>query len=261
MTEETIPQCLLPLKGVVNFRDMGSLKTLDGRKVKKGILFRAAELTGLTKEDHRFLETLNLKYVFDYRDNAEAERKPDPAIGQAKNERIPVNIDDKTTAHASSKDIVQGEFYKTFTKEMFLNLYTKMPIQNVSYQRLMTLLKRPEESLPLVHHCAGGRDRTGVGAMLILMTLGVPYETVIEDFMLSNYTLKDLHNQMFDEAAKFVSDQELARFKDALLLQEMYLQASIDSIESTYGNFETYLVEEFGITEQIRESIKDFCLE
>jgi len=66
---------------------------------------------------------------------------------------------------------------------------------------------------------------------------------------------------MFDEAAKYVSDQELVQFKDALLLQEIYLQASMDSIESSYGNFETYLVEEFGITEKIRESIKDFCLE
>jgi len=261
LTEETIPQCVLPLKGVVNFRDMGGLKTLEGRKVKKGILFRAAELTGLTEEDRRFLETLNLKYVFDYRNNDEAERKPDPVIGQAKNERVPVNIDDKTTAHASSEDMVKSEFYKTLTKEMLTNMYAKMPIQNASYQRLMTLLKKPEENLPLVHHCTGGRDRTGVGSMLILMSLGVPYETVIEDFLLSNHTLEDFHNQMFDEAAKYVSDQELVQFKDALLLQEIYLQASMDSIESSYGNFETYLVEEFGITEKIRESIKDFCLE
>jgi protein-tyrosine phosphatase len=125
----------------------------------------------------------------------------------------------------------------------------------------MTLLKRPEENLPLVHHCTGGRDRTGVGAMLILMTLGVPYETVKEDFLLSNQTLEDFHNQMFDEAAKFVSDSELARFKDALLLQEHYLQTSMDSIVRTYGNFETYLIEEFGITQDIREIIKDYCLE
>jgi protein-tyrosine phosphatase len=66
---------------------------------------------------------------------------------------------------------------------------------------------------------------------------------------------------MFDEVAKYFSEEELARFKDVFLLQEKYLQASMDSIVSSYGNFETYLVEEFGITEQIRENIKDFCLE
>jgi protein-tyrosine phosphatase len=262
MTEETMElQCLLPLKGVVNFRDMGGLITLDGRRVKKGILFRAAELTGLTEEDRRFLETLNLKYVFDYRNNDEAERKPDPVIGQAKNERIPVNIDDKATAYASSEDMVKSEFYKTLTKEMLTNMYAKMPIQNASYQRLMTLLKKPEENVPLVHHCTGGRDRTGVGAMLILITLGVPYETVLEDFLMSNRTLEDFHNNMFNEAAKYVSEEELARFKDALLLQENYLQASMDSIVRKYGNFESYLAEEFGITQEIRERIKDYCLE
>jgi protein-tyrosine phosphatase len=262
MTEETIvQQCLLPLKGVVNFRDMGGLLTLEGRRVKKGILFRAAELTGLTEEDKIYLETLNLKYVFDYRDNVEADSKPDPMIGQAKNERVPVHVEDRTTAHASSEEMVKGEYYKLFTNEMFTNMYEKMPIQNASYQRLMTLLKRPEENLPLVHHCTGGRDRTGVGAMLILLTLGVPYDTVLEDFLISNRTLEDFHNKMFDEAAKYVSEEELARFRDALLLQENYLQASMDSIASTYGNFETYLAEEFGITQEIRERIKDYCLE
>jgi len=262
MTDELMElQCLLPLKGVVNFRDMGGLTTLDDRKVKKGILFRAAELTGLTEEDHRFLEILNLKYVFDYRDNVEAELKPDPVIGQAKNERVSVNIDDTTTAQASSEDMVKSEFYKKLTKEMFINMYAKMPIQNASYQRLMTLLKKPEEHLPLVHHCTGGRDRTGVGSMLILMLLGVRYETIMEDFLLSNHTLEDFHNQMFDEAAKYVSEEELTRFKAALLLQEDYLQTAMDSIIRTYGNFEHYLVEEFGITQEIRERIQDYCLE
>lgn len=254
-------QCLLPLKGVVNFRDMGGLQTVDGRRVKKGTLFRAAELTGLTDEDKRYLETLNLKSIFDYRDNVEAELKPDPVIGRAKNERIPVNIDDRTTAHVSSNDMVKSEFYKTFTKEVFVKMYAKMPIQNVSYQRLMTLLKSPEENLPLVHHCTGGRDRTGVGAMLILITLGVPYKTVEEDFLLSNRTLEDFHNKMFDEVAQYVSEEDVARFKDVLLLDNVYLQAAMDSIMETYGDFETYLAEEFDITEEIRNKIKDYCLE
>ena len=63
MKAEKMPDCLLPLKGVVNFRDMGGLKTSDGRIVKNGILFRAAELTGLTEEDMNVLETIKLKQI------------------------------------------------------------------------------------------------------------------------------------------------------------------------------------------------------
>lgn len=262
MTEETMElQCLLPLKGVVNFRDMGGLLAIDGRRVKKGILFRAAELTGLTEEDKRYLETFNLKYIFDYRDSVEADLKPDPLIGQAKNERIPAHVEEKNAAYASSEEMVKSEYFKHFTTEMFIRLYENMPIQNASYQRLMTLLKCPEENLPLVHHCTGGRDRTGVGAMLILITLGVPYETVVEDFLLSNRTLADFHKQMFDEAAQYVSEEEVAQFREVLLLNENYLHAAMDSIVRTYGSFEKYLAEEFGITEEIRERIKDYCLE
>ena len=35
-------------------------------------------------------------------------------------------------------------------------------------------------------HCAGGKDRTGVACALIHSTLGVPRETIIEDYELTN---------------------------------------------------------------------------
>ncbi|ACT04666.1 tyrosine-protein phosphatase [Paenibacillus sp. JDR-2] len=261
MTNQVMPIGLLPLEGVFNFRDMGGYRTEGGRKVKKGLLFRAAELTGLTPEDHRILEAYNLRHVFDYRNRGEAEQKPDPQIGQAVNIRIPANAAAEDAPSLDLEKVFASGLHNQFSENMLHDLYAALPIRNDSYKKLMELLANPEANLPLVQHCAGGRDRTGVGSMLILLTLGVPYETVLEDYLLSNVTLEKFHQQMFDMAAKYVSAEELRKIEEAMLLQEMYLKATLDSIIREYESFDRYLLEEFGIDEAMKQRIQDYCLE
>lgn len=249
---------LLPLKGAYNFRDMGGLKTKDGGTLKKGLLFRAGQLAGLTLGDLNDLQKLDIHYVFDYRDQDEADMNPDPPIGQAKNERIAVNGSDRLTAHTEWNP---KRFYQTFSHEKFLRVYAGMPIENASYKRMMQLIACPEQNLPLIHHCTGGRDRTGVGSMLILMLLDVPTETIMEDYLLSNELLADFHREMFEEASRYLNGPALKRFEKDFLLQEDYLNASMRSIAETYGSFDQYLEKDFGITAEIRERIKNYCLE
>lgn len=261
MKQEKTPDCLLPLSGAINFRDMGGLETSNGRKVKYGVFFRAAELTGLTEGDKKVLESLNIKRVFDYRRQEETARKPDPTIGQSIYERVSVMSEDNITINLFDKEDAPKEYFSQFTIERFLRIYAKMPIQNPSYKQLMNRLKNPEENLPLIHHCTAGRDRTGVGAMIILLTLGVPYQTVLEDYLLSNQTLENYHNQIFIKTLDFFTAEEWNQFKDAFPLRADYLNAAFDSILQTYGDFETYIMKEFGITYEIRKKIQDFCLD
>ncbi|MFX3619334.1 MAG: tyrosine-protein phosphatase [Sporolactobacillus sp.] len=256
--ENELMERVLPVQGAYNFRDMGGLKTKDGRKVKKGLLYRSADLTDLTNEDINFLQNLDFHLIFDYRDKAEAVQRPDPQIAEERHERIAVNGEDKTTAQAEWDP---GTFYHNFSMATFTQVYAQMPIQNASYHQLMMHLSHPEQNLPLLHHCAGGRDRTGVGAMLILMTLDVSFDTIMEDYLLSNRMLKKFHQATFQEAGQFLNGQALKKFEHDFLVQEPYLNAAALSIEEHYGSFDHYLEREFGINEAIREKIMDFCLE
>lgn len=124
----------------------------------------------------------------------------------------------------------------------------------------MQLVKTPDKHLPLVHHCTGGRDRTGIGAMIILMTVGVPFETVLDDYLLSNKMLETFHNKIFEKASRFFNESEMKRFKEGFMLQEEYLQTAYYSILDTYRDFDSYLLEEFEINEEARNQIKRFCL-
>ena len=96
--------------------------------------------------------------------------------------------------------------------------------------------------------------------MLILMTLGVPYETVLEDYLLSNHTLADHHNKIFEKASLFFTKEELAEFINAFPLREEYLHATMNTILGTFGDFKSYIAAEFGISDEIREEIKKYCL-
>ena len=52
--------------------------------------------------------------------------------------------------------------------------------------------------LPLIFHCTGGKDRAGIFAALLLLTTGMPEETVIYDYGLSNTDIADVVNQILN---------------------------------------------------------------
>jgi protein-tyrosine phosphatase len=55
---------------------------------------------------------------------------------------------------------------------------------------------------PLVIHCTAGKDRTGLAVALLLLTLGVPEETVVADYTLSNHAFDVLAGRMRPEMAR-----------------------------------------------------------
>jgi protein-tyrosine phosphatase len=258
MEKRVLSERLLPLSGVYNFREMGGMPAQNGKQVKRGLLFRSAELTGLTDRDKDYLQGYRIRYIYDYRDKVEADLRPDLQIADEKHLRVAVNGEDRSTAHSEWNP---EQFYKNFSREKFTAVYAAMPIHNRSFQKMMSLLARPQRSLPFVHHCAGGRDRTGVGAMLILKTLGVADDVILDDYLLSNRTLASYHEELFAEAAHYISGTRLRQFESDFLLRQEYLLAAMHAIREMYGSFSRYLAVEFGITDTVRRKIQDFCLE
>ena len=67
----------IAFSGVRNFRDLGGYHTVDGRTIRRGLLYRSANLHNLTDKDLQRLDCLSLKRVIDFRADFEKANEPD----------------------------------------------------------------------------------------------------------------------------------------------------------------------------------------
>ena len=83
------------LQGAQNARDLGGIKTSDGRVLRKNRLIRSGMLSRLTDADVEYLKTAGLSTVVDFRTSAERIQKPDRVIEGVSYIRCPM-MEDKT---------------------------------------------------------------------------------------------------------------------------------------------------------------------
>src|SRR3954468_23261175 len=95
-----------------NFRDVGGLKTPDGRTFKSGILFRSAELSRITVQDVAKLRELDIQLICDLRSAHESKKKgPRLPLGSIKVVNIP--IQDSETQDGNRKKLLGFLFGKS----------------------------------------------------------------------------------------------------------------------------------------------------
>ena len=172
----------LPLEGGQNFRDLGGYPTEDHRHVRWGLLFRSGSLHGLTPADFAYLKTLGLRTEVDFRSTQ--ERAAEPSVWPA-GEAPRILADDYDFAilgrHMTNLQDMTPDELQAKMVEMYPLILDQF---NGQYRRLFEQLLAG--NAPLAFHCSAGRDRTGIAAALVLTALGVPRETVIQDYLLTN---------------------------------------------------------------------------
>ncbi|MFJ9901807.1 GNAT family N-acetyltransferase [Streptomyces sp. NPDC101152] len=171
----------IPFDALHNFRDLGGYTTPDGRRVRPGLLYRADSLGKLrqgTEDWTRFL-SLDVRTVVDLRHPWEIEKRgrvPEDASFSYHNlsiEHRPYN------QPALPPELDPGPYLAERYMEVAEDGTKEL-------RRALELVVAAAESAePLVFHCASGKDRTGQLAALVLSLLGIPDETIIEDYSLT----------------------------------------------------------------------------
>lgn len=239
---------IIPMQGVLNFRDMGGYKTNGGKEVRRGLFYRSAGLANMTDPDKQMLHTLGIKTIFDYRDDQEAQVQPTPALTGIQNIRMPA----KGSAmfkmpSAKTLDDIDGTFFKKIDERVFQQFYASMPFGSESFQKLFDVLK-DDQNLGLLHHCAAGKDRTGVGSALILMALDVPRETIMADYLQTNDLLKPMLQKFEHMLSEKLSAEEMEGFYNIIAAKESYLQAVFNEIDTRYEQLEDFYDVELNVT-------------
>jgi protein-tyrosine phosphatase len=122
-------------------------------------------------------------------------------------------------------------------------------------------------SLPLVFHCSSGKDRTGVMAALLLGALGVPQETIMSDFLLSNtYLVPD--SKIPQLAADIQKRQGLAGPPDDDTVRIMsggvhpqLMKSFFQMLDKKQMSFEAYLLDELQLTPKELAAVRKRLLE
>lgn len=227
------------LQGADNFRDLGGYLTKDGLQVKTGLIYRSDAFDSLSPQDIEILNKLNLHTVVDFRSHMERRLEPD-ILPDTVEKKLNLQIGGEAVDPVAFRErFLTGKVSGDVFRQMMLDGNRQMVREGE--KPFGTLLKTlaEQENQPLVFHCAGGKDRTGLASAILLTLLGVPEKTIFQDYLLTNHYRKEHQeksaakiNKLFPEIGPGLNVARVANVE--------YLQAALDEIYSNYGTMENY---------------------
>lgn len=249
-------QRLVPLEGGRNFRDLGGYRAADGRTVKWGMLYRSGAMHGLTDADFRTLHTLGIQVVCDLRDRreraAEPVRWPDAEMPRVLSDDYTLDLG--FLPAGSPKDWTAEKVRAGMAAS-----YPRMLEQfNGQYRRMFVELLAGHA--PLAFNCSAGKDRTGIAAALLLTALGVPRQTVIDDYLLTNTYLDPAKLLGSGASPSPLSALPPAVVQPLLAADRSYIEAAFAVIDAHAGGAEGYLGDKLGLTRADLVRLRDLYL-
>tara|TARA_B100001115_G_scaffold104112_1_gene76776 strand:+ start:2463 stop:3380 length:918 start_codon:yes stop_codon:yes gene_type:complete len=253
----------LPFTGAHNFRDLGGYKTEDGRTVKWGKIYRSDNLHFLTDEDLKYMKRLNIKSVVDFRSVEERESEPDRLNPDMKQLLLPIKFQPKELDNDSIKNLMKDLTFGDLDSSNLLRDFNIAIVEEFAdeYKNFFRhIIENNAE--PFVFHCTAGKDRAGFASAMILTILGVPREKVIEDYLLTNTYVKDhVDDKMLEIEFKTFFRADTDNLRKINLVEERYIQAAFDTIDSKWGGMDRYISEALNLNDEDILKLQDFYLE
>ena len=253
----------LPFTGAHNFRDLGGYKTEDGRALKWGKICRSDDLHLLTDEDLKYLSRLNIKSVVDFRSDEERESEPDRLNPDMTQLLLPIKFQPEELDDETLKNLMKNLTFGTLDSSNLLRDFNIVIVKDFAteYKKFFRhVIENNAE--PIVFHCTAGKDRAGFASAMILTVLGVPREKVIEDYLLTNTYVKDhVDSEMLEIELKTFFRADTDNLRKINLVEERYIQAAFDTIDSEWGGMDNYISGALGLSEEDILKLKDFYLE
>lgn len=246
---------LLEIKNGRNFRELGGYETTSGQTIKKHKLLRSANLATLDEDDLNFLQNYGVKYIVDFRSKDEVEREPDRVPEGATYDFDPVFSQDLTDSSKTIDEILSEEEQdpKAGFKHMFIAYDDMIKSESAqqAYRRFFDiLLANTEDDKSVIFHCTAGKDRTGFGALLILSALGVPQETIKQDYLFTNAATTDFVNGFLQKAKnEGANETNLSILKDLQTVHPEYIDHIIETLNKNYGGVQNYIHDIIKITD------------
>jgi protein-tyrosine phosphatase len=265
-----LPRRHIELDGQSNFRDLGGYKTADGRTVKWGQVYRSGELPRLSDADVQQLDRMEIQTVVSFLTEAEiADRGPDRLPWDTREVALPMeagNLGDLTEVVSEARR--SGDFSQV-PPEINPDIHRRLMVEGREYYAALLREIAHSTNQPLVFHCSHGIHRTGTASAILLSALGVPWETVREDYLLSNscrqeeigVRLKQLKRLAAENQGISEDQVDTANMEAFYILDGSYVDAALDQAVKDYGSMDAYIREGLGLSDDEIEQLRSELLE
>jgi len=241
------------LASVNNFRDVAGAAagypTVDGKQMRRGAFYRANALT-LSAADAATLDKLGIASVYDLRTPGEIARTVDILPAGATSQALDV---------LGINDFVAPTFDTAGAAVAFMEAqardYVTGAAQRDGYGELLTRLANGAGAQ--LFHSNAGKDRTGWVAALLLSIANVPLDVIMQDYLLSNaYLAESIQAQIATLRAQ--DSDAVATVESPLFnVEESYLQAGFDQVQTSYGTMASYLTQGLGMSQATIDTLHD----
>ena len=228
----------IDFEGLPNTRDLGGLPAADGRRVRRGRLLRSGTLYFATAADRRrLLEDYRLRAVVDLRGEDELAEYPDgmelmPAVRYVHADALKgtvAGISQNAEARAQLEAARMNDDDPARFMEMVYPHILLGESGIAAYRALVRCVLETTDGAVL-WHCHFGRDRCGMGSMLVEVLLGVPTEAVEEDYLATNRFNPDPADERTDANLRFI-------------------RAAVAAVTREFGGVMGYAREALGVTD------------
>ncbi len=260
MTQQ-IPSTEPELAGVRNFRDVGGLPTVDGRRVRHGVLFRSGHLAHATAEDAVFLSSLGLHTVFDFRNAADQKLEgADVELPGVRNVNLPLS--DPADGAEFWRMVRDGDLDQLRSvladgkgADRMISSY-RLIIKERTAEHALVLRSLAEDSVPALMHCAAGKDRAGLSVAVTLLALGVERDAIVDDYLKSSAKHRRYKVHRSGGSASAYSPEVMELLDPLFDARAEYLSAAFETVEETWGGVDPYLEQGLGLTDADRERLR-----
>ncbi len=249
-TAPTTSERRIDVPGAYNVRDLGGLPTSDGRTTKWGRFVRADLLSGLPAESQATLADYGIRTVVDLRTTWETTEWPSSFANHAELGHHHHNLqgDDPLSGYVlGDEDWPVSDSYLTL-----------LNVRRGAVRDVLATIADGNGS-PAVFFCAGGADRTGIIAALLLAIAGVSDEVIAEDYSLTAQGLVDRFLAEGKPAWMPPEDLTSGRALKTLARRDTMLEM-LGKVRRDFGGVEPYLLS-VGVTNAQIENIRDSFVE
>lgn len=233
----------LTLQGTSNFRDLGGYPAAGGKHVQWGRIYRSADISKLTNSDLQALQSHHVALVCDLRGPQEVAQAPDRLPAGVRRLALPAGSE-----HIDPRLLAGGS--KTTNRDSLMRaVYTNTSFFKAKYKPMFDELLALGEGQAMLFHCTAGKDRTGIGAALVLAALGVDRATILKDYTATNIYWRAGREQSLQRMAQAgMSAEAVDAVRPLLAANPAYLAGTFATLDQQYGSVEQYLASELGLT-------------